>query len=156
MHWSVGLYKSLLSGSEKNLYLFENIWNASAIGQQVLWSDYGCAVRSVMICVFRRYSFWHNLLTPWLLKTSNPFNRETTSPPPPPPPPPPHPRTPTKGVSILQHLIQSPHCLHLYRDFYESASWPGVIINPQWLELLISQTFFYGPKGVRAKFDCNN
>ena len=30
------------------------------------------------------------------------------------------------------------------------ASWPGVMINPQWLEPPISRTNFPGPKGVRA------
>ena len=33
---------------------------------------------------------------------------------------------------------------------YSFAFWPGVIINPQWLELPISRTNFYGPKDVRA------
>ena len=28
------------------------------------------------------------------------------------------------------------------------ASWPGIRINPQWLELPISRTNFHGPKGV--------
>ena len=30
------------------------------------------------------------------------------------------------------------------------ASWPGTMINPQWLELPMSRTIFYGPKDVRA------
>ena len=30
------------------------------------------------------------------------------------------------------------------------ASWPCAIINPQWLELPISQTNFHGPNDVRA------
>ena len=30
------------------------------------------------------------------------------------------------------------------------ASWPSVMINPQWLELPISGTNFHGPKDVRA------
>ena len=30
------------------------------------------------------------------------------------------------------------------------ASWPGAMNNPQWLELPISRTKFYGPKDVRA------
>ena len=30
------------------------------------------------------------------------------------------------------------------------ASWPGAMINPRWLELLLSRTNFHGPKGVRA------
>ena len=30
------------------------------------------------------------------------------------------------------------------------ASWPGAIINPQWLELPISRTNFHGPDDVRA------
>ena len=30
------------------------------------------------------------------------------------------------------------------------ASWPGAMINPQWLELLISRTNFHGPIDVRA------
>ena len=30
------------------------------------------------------------------------------------------------------------------------ASWPDAMINPQWLELLMSRTYFYGPKDVRA------
>ena len=30
------------------------------------------------------------------------------------------------------------------------ASWSGAIINPHWLELLLSRTNFHGPKGVRA------
>ena len=30
------------------------------------------------------------------------------------------------------------------------ASGPGTMINPQWLELLMSRTIFYGPKDVRA------
>ena len=30
------------------------------------------------------------------------------------------------------------------------ASWPGAMINPQWLELPISRTNFHGPKDVRA------
>ena len=28
------------------------------------------------------------------------------------------------------------------------ASWPGTMINPQWLELPMSRTIFYGPKDV--------
>ena len=31
-----------------------------------------------------------------------------------------------------------------------AASWPGTMINPQWLELPMSQTNFYVPKDVRA------
>ena len=30
------------------------------------------------------------------------------------------------------------------------ASWPGSIINPQWLKLPLSRTNFHSPKGVRA------
>ena len=30
------------------------------------------------------------------------------------------------------------------------ASWPGNMINPQWLELPMFQTILYGPKDVRA------
>ena len=30
------------------------------------------------------------------------------------------------------------------------ASWPGTMINPQWLELPMSLTFFYGLKDVLA------
>ena len=30
------------------------------------------------------------------------------------------------------------------------ASWPGVMINPQWLELHMSRTNFHGPKDLRA------
>ena len=30
------------------------------------------------------------------------------------------------------------------------ASWPGTMINPQWLEVPMSRTIFYGPKAVRA------
>ena len=30
------------------------------------------------------------------------------------------------------------------------VSWPGTMINPQWLELPMSRTIFYGPKDVRA------
>ena len=30
------------------------------------------------------------------------------------------------------------------------ASWPGTMINPQWLELPMSRTIFYGPKDVWA------
>ena len=30
------------------------------------------------------------------------------------------------------------------------AAWPGVTINPQWLELPISRKNFHGPKDVRA------
>ena len=30
------------------------------------------------------------------------------------------------------------------------ASWPGTMINSQWLELPMSRTFVYGPKDVRA------
>ena len=30
------------------------------------------------------------------------------------------------------------------------ASWPGIMINPQWLELPMSRTISYGPKDVRA------
>ena len=30
------------------------------------------------------------------------------------------------------------------------ASWPGTMINPQWRELPMSRTIFYGPKDVRA------
>ena len=30
------------------------------------------------------------------------------------------------------------------------ASWPGAMINPQWLELPMSRTYFHGPKDVRA------
>ena len=30
------------------------------------------------------------------------------------------------------------------------ASWPGAMINPQWLELPMSRTNFYGPKDIRA------
>ena len=30
------------------------------------------------------------------------------------------------------------------------ASWTGAMINPQWLELPMSRTIFYGPKDVRA------
>ena len=38
-------------------------------------------------------------------------------------------------------------------DFPELAifdSRPGAMINLHWLELPIAQTFFHGPKGVRA------
>ena len=34
--------------------------------------------------------------------------------------------------------------------FSPYASWPGVLINPQWLELPISRTNFYGPNDDRA------
>ena len=30
------------------------------------------------------------------------------------------------------------------------ASWPGIMINPQWLELPMSRTISYGPKDVQA------
>ena len=30
------------------------------------------------------------------------------------------------------------------------ASWLGTMVNPQWLELPMSRTIFYGPKDVRA------
>ena len=30
------------------------------------------------------------------------------------------------------------------------TSWPGTMNNPQWLELPMSRTIFYGPKDVRA------
>ena len=30
------------------------------------------------------------------------------------------------------------------------ASWSGAIINPHWLELVLSRTNFRGPTGVRA------
>ena len=30
------------------------------------------------------------------------------------------------------------------------ASWRGVMINPQWLELPMSRTNFHGPRDVRA------
>ena len=30
------------------------------------------------------------------------------------------------------------------------ASWPGIMINPQWLELPMSRTYFHGPKDIRA------
>ena len=30
------------------------------------------------------------------------------------------------------------------------ASWPGIMINPYWLELPMSRIIFYGPKDVRA------
>ena len=38
-------------------------------------------------------------------------------------------------------------------DFPELATFdsrPGAMINLHWLELLIAQTVFHGPKGVRA------
>ena len=47
-----------------------------------------------------------------------------------------------------------------YHDFIEDrkdtpklfqfASFPGAMINPQWLELAMSRTNLYGPKDVRA------
>ena len=37
-----------------------------------------------------------------------------------------------------------------FPKFLPFASWPGIMINPQWLELCMSQTGFHGPKDVRA------
>ena len=45
------------------------------------------------------------------------------------------------------------HCVENRKDFPKLslfASWTGVMINPQWLELPMSRTNFHGPKDVRA------
>ena len=45
------------------------------------------------------------------------------------------------------------HCVENRKDFPKLsafASWTGAMINPQWLELPMSQTIFHGPKDVRA------
>ena len=41
-----------------------------------------------------------------------------------------------------------PLCYRKRDPYY--ASLPGAFINPHWLELPLSRTNFYGPKGVRA------
>ena len=35
-------------------------------------------------------------------------------------------------------------------NYHYFASWPSAMINPQWLELLISRINFHGPEDVRA------
>ena len=48
------------------------------------------------------------------------------------------------------YSLESPlQVIENQRDSYY-ASWPGAIINPNWLELSLSRTNFNGPKGVRA------
>ena len=45
------------------------------------------------------------------------------------------------------------YCVENRKDFPKLslfASWTGAMINPQWLELAMSQTNFHGPKDVRA------
>ena len=45
------------------------------------------------------------------------------------------------------------YCVENRKDFPKLssfASWPGVMINLQWLELPLSRTNFYGSKDVRA------
>ena len=45
------------------------------------------------------------------------------------------------------------YCVENQKDFPKLslfASWPGSMINPQWLELPISRTNFHGPKDIRA------
>ena len=45
------------------------------------------------------------------------------------------------------------YCVEDRKDFpklSQFASWPGAMINPQWLELPISRTNFHGPKDVRV------
>ena len=43
-----------------------------------------------------------------------------------------------------------PSCLRKSKNYSCYATGPGAIINPHWLELLLSQTNFHGPKSVRA------
>ena len=49
----------------------------------------------------------------------------------------------TQHTIIVKEIIEIPE-LSLF------ASWPGTMINPQWLEVPMSRTIFYGPKDVRA------
>ena len=51
--------------------------------------------------------------------------------------------------AILMRTHNISPCKENQRDPYY-ASWPGAIINPQWLELPLSWTNFHGPKGDRA------
>ena len=46
------------------------------------------------------------------------------------------------------HNIHSGRRISKRYPYY--ASLPGAIINPHWLELPLSRTNFYGPRGVRA------
>ena len=43
-----------------------------------------------------------------------------------------------------------PSCWRKSKRYPYYASWPGSIINLQWLELPLSRTNFHSPKGVRA------
>ena len=49
----------------------------------------------------------------------------------------------TLNIQLLWRKLKIPK-LSLF------ASWPGTMIIPQWLELPMSRTIFYGPKDVRA------
>ena len=52
------------------------------------------------------------------------------------------------------YSLESPHCCVENQNYFIKlslfASWLGSMINPQWLELHMSRTIFYGPKDVRA------
>ena len=49
--------------------------------------------------------------------------------------------------SIYHYFIEDQKDIHILFPF---VSWPGAMINPQWLELLISGTNFHGSKDVRV------
>ena len=54
----------------------------------------------------------------------------------------------TQHTIIVKEIKKAPK-LSLF------ASWPGTMINPQWLELSMSRTFFMVPKMFEPlKFDC--
>ena len=52
--------------------------------------------------------------------------------------------------AILMRTHNIPSCWRKPKRYPYYASWPGSIINPQWLELPLSRTNFYSLKGVRA------
>ena len=60
-------------------------------------------------------------------------------------------------IPILMSALKIPLFTIVYledrKDILKSSpflSWPGAMINPQWLELLMSRTNFHGPKDVWA------
>ena len=54
----------------------------------------------------------------------------------------------------IEAILMSTHNIPLLEknnpELSPFASWPGAVINPQWLELPMSRTNFHGPKDVRA------
>ena len=49
----------------------------------------------------------------------------------------------TQHTIVVKEIKKNPEIIAF-------VSWPGTMINPQWLELPMSRTIFYGLKDVRA------